>query len=414
VFRGIQCFLIVALIYTGCAQQGSPLGGPKDEDPPVVVETEPANYSTRFTSDKISISFDEYVVLDNVNQELVVSPPMEEKPEIKLRKKTIIIELMDTLKANTTYTFNFGSSIKDLHEGNKLLNFEYVFSTGDVLDSLSVKGTLKYAADLSAPENPITIMLYSDLRDSVPLTDIPMYIGRSGDEGVFSVNNLRSDVYKVFAIKDGNYNFIFDLPSEEIGFLDSSLIVSAAYFRSILKESGALDSLEQVSDSLNAKPDIPGIATDTTGTFPDSLINKGPDLNAIRIDLMLFTEENETQYITNYTREDPRKIEIIFSRPLSDSFNYRSIDTTLVNETWLLKHSSPNRDSLTLWIRDSLYYQKDTLIIALNYTVKDTSNQYVMTRDTIIFSYRKKVSKQSKQETPEEEKITITTIRKGG
>ena len=180
---------------------------------------------------KIYITFDEFIVLDNVNQQLIVSPPMEEKPEVKLRKKTIIVQFEEVLKDSTTYTFNFGNSIKDLHEGNKLLNYEYVFSTGDVLDSLSVKGTLKYASDLSDPEESITIMLYNDLRDSVPLTDIPLYVGRSDDSGVFSVNNLRPDVYKVFALKDGNNNLLFDLPTEEIGFLDSSLMVNAEFAR---------------------------------------------------------------------------------------------------------------------------------------------------------------------------------------
>ena len=117
-----------------------------------MLESDPPNYSIRFEAKKIQITFDEYIVLDNVNQELIVSPPMVELPEVKLRKKTLIIEFEEELKENTTYTFNFGNAIKDLHEGNKLQNFEYVFSTGDILDSLSVKGTLRYAETLKKPE----------------------------------------------------------------------------------------------------------------------------------------------------------------------------------------------------------------------------------------------------------------------
>jgi len=203
-----------------CAQQGSPSGGPRDEDPPRVLECTPPNYSTQFESRKIQITFDEYIVLDNVNQQLVVSPPMEEQPTVKLKRKSLIIEFEEALRINTTYTFNFGDAIKDLHEGNKLQNYEYVFSTGEILDSMSVRGNLKYAENLEVPDEPFSIMLYSDLRDSVPLLDIPLYVGRSDDSGVFSVNNLRPDVYKVFALKDGNNNFLFDLPSEEIAFLD--------------------------------------------------------------------------------------------------------------------------------------------------------------------------------------------------
>ena len=225
------------LVFWSCAQIGSPTGGPRDETPPAVVECDPPNYSTRFDARKIQITFDEYIVLNNVNQELIVSPPMDEKPEVKLRKKSIIIEFEEALRTNTTYTFNFGNAIRDLHEGNVLQNYEYVFSTGDILDSMSVKGSLKYAEDLDVPGEPISVMLYTDLRDSVPLTDIPLYVGRSDDSGIFSVNNLRPDVYKVFALKDGNNNLLFDLPTEEIAFLDTSLIVNADFVKQLLGDS---------------------------------------------------------------------------------------------------------------------------------------------------------------------------------
>ncbi len=239
-FRAPILVIFTAICWS-CAQQGSPSGGPKDEDPPLVLESDPPNYSTRFEAKKIQITFDEFIVLDNVNQQLVVSPPMEEKPEVRLKGKSLFIEFTEELKDSTTYTLNFGSAIKDLHEGNKLLNFEYVFSTGNVLDSLSIRGTLKYAWDHTVPKDPITIMLYEELRDSVPLTEIPLYVGRSDDSGVFSINNLKADTFKIFALKDGNYNLLFDLPSEEIAFLDSALIVNADFFRSIT-EAGAADS----------------------------------------------------------------------------------------------------------------------------------------------------------------------------
>ena len=158
-FRKYLCFLLFTGFCLGCAQVGSPSGGPRDEDPPQMLESDPPNYSIRFEAKKIQITFDEYIVLDNVNQELIVSPPMEEQPEVKLKKKTLIIEFEEELKENTTYTFNFGNAIKDLHEGNKLQNFEYVFSTGDILDSMSVKGTLKYAETLKKPNEAISIML---------------------------------------------------------------------------------------------------------------------------------------------------------------------------------------------------------------------------------------------------------------
>lgn len=400
-FRSAILFILTVL-YLGCAQQGSPSGGPRDEDPPVILESSPENYSTNFAAKKIQITFDEYIVLDNVNQELVVSPPMEEKPEIRLKGKSLLIEFEEALKDSTTYTLNFGSAIKDLHEGNKLLNFEYVFSTGDVLDSLSIRGTLKYAENLLVPEEAITIMLYDDLRDSVPLTEIPLYVGRSDDSGVFSVNNLKADTFKVFALKDGNYNLKYDLPTEEIAFLDSTLIMNTSYIRSIME----LDTLFVIPDSSQLT------AVDTSLVQPDSL-KLVPDYSAVYVELSLFVEDVENQYIMEDNREDPRKILFAFSRPLTDSFSYRFLREAEEPPIDYLEIFSPDRDSLTLWLRDSADYLKDTLIVEMDYTIKDSLQRYVSTTDTLLMTYRKRAPKKGSSE-PEEEKLNITTIRAKG
>jgi len=398
------CYLPVLLICWSCAQQGSPSGGPRDEDPPVVLECDPPNYSTLFESKKILITFDEYIVLDNVNQELIVSPPMEEQPEVKLKKKTMIIEFEEGLRINTTYTFNFGDAIKDLHEGNKLQNYEYVFSTGEVLDSMSVRGRLKYAENLEVPDEPISIMLYSDLRDSVPLLDIPLYIGRSNDSGVFSVNNLRPDVFKVFALKDGNNNFLFDLPTEEIAFLDTSLIVNADFARLLLGDS-------IISEAI---PDT--VFADSSAIVSDSISGTRPDFNSIYIDLMLFTEASEVQYLTNNIREDRRKLQLVFALPLTDTFSYRPLMEANEREAYFLEHYSAARDSLTLWVRDSVDYKRDSISLELKYTVKDTTEQYVVRTDTVLFSYRETQSRnrRSQEAQKEEEKLELNTIRNNG
>lgn len=401
-FRTTVLVILFAVSWS-CAQQGSPTGGPRDEDPPFVLESTPPNYSTGFEARKIQITFDEYIVLDNVNQELVVSPPLEKKPKVRLKGKTLLIEFEEDLKDSTTYTLNFGSAIKDLHEGNKLLNFEYVFSTGDVLDSLSLRGTLKYAENLTVPKDPITILLYEDLRDSVPLLDIPLYVGRSNDSGVFSVNNLKADTFKVFALKDGNYNLLFDLPTEEIAFLDSNLILNAELIRSIVKwevrDTSQVDTI-QVDTS----------RVDTTGMETDSLVQL-PDYNAIYIDLLLFIEELETQYITEEQREDRRMIRFVFARPLTDSFSYRFLTGDGGRRINLLEDFSQARDSLTLWLRDSLDYRNDSLLVELNYTVKDSSLQYVTQSDTLLMTYREKTSRRKNDQVPEKEKLIISTLR---
>lgn len=433
-FRNIL-FVACAVWCWSCAQQGSPSGGPRDETPPRVLECDPPNYSTRFNESKIQITFDEYVVLENVNQELIVSPPMEEKPEVKLRKKTIVIQFDEALKENTTYTFHFGRAIKDLHEGNELLNYEYVFSTGDILDSMSVRGILRVAEDLSFPKDPVAIMLYTRLGDSVPLTEPPLYVGRTGDSGVFSVNNLRPDEYKLFALKDGNNNLLFDLPTEEIAFLDSSLTLNADFTRKLLEASGKLNA--PVEDSLNREQDMPprevkvppleGKApprrakvppreADTLSRGSDTLPEPGPELNALYVDLYLFTEETDIQYIVDNTREDRRKIELVFARPLTDSFSYHFITPGPDRPGALVEYFSPERDSLILWLADSTDYKKDTLIMTLDYMAKDTSDRDVLKTDTLSFIYRERREssrRPAKAENPTE-KLQLTTLRNNG
>lgn len=433
-FRNI--FLLACIIWCwSCAQQGSPSGGPRDETPPRVLECDPPNYSTRFTEKKIQITFDEFVVLDNVNQELIVSPPLEEQPEVKLRKKTVVIQFEEELKENTTYTFHFGRAIKDLHEGNELINYEYVFSTGDVLDSMSVRGILRVAEDLSFPEDPVAIMLYSQMGDSVPLTEIPLYVGRSGDSGVFSVNNLRPDEYKIFALKDGNNNLLFDLPSEEIAFLDSSLTVNAKFTRMLLEASGILDAPggdslipeagplapeagghSQTSDTISETSDTISLMADTLTQTSDTLRDQGPELNAIYLDLYLFTEENEIQYIVDNTREDRRKIELIFAKPLTDTFNYRFLTPGLDRPDALVEYLSPDRDSLILWVTDSIHFRKDTLVMEVDYMAKDTSDLDVLKTDTLLFTYRERreTSRRPDKTATPGEQLKITSVRNNG
>jgi hypothetical protein len=375
------------------------------------------------------ITFDEFIVLENVNQELIVSPPMEEKPEVKLRKKTLVIQFEETLKDSTTYTFNFGNAIQDLHEGNTLVNFEYVFATGDILDSMSVRGIIRYAEDLTFPEEPISIMLYRNLADTVPLTQLPLYVGRTADSGVFSINNLSPDRYKVFALKDGNNNFLFDLPSEEIAFLDTSLTVDAEFSRSLLITAGLIDTSGISNAGVGADSTRVDAVTevhserveplDSLSVEPDTIVDAGPDLNAIYIDLFLFVEESDIQYIVDYTRDDRRRIELIFAKPLTDTFQYRFLSPGPEKQMDLIEYYSSQRDSLTLWLADSVDYRRDTLVLEANYMAKDTAGLDILKTDTLDFIFReqKETRRRGDRESREEqpvEKLNISTLRNNG
>ena len=215
--------LLTAFLAQRCANAVAPTGGPKDNTPPVVVEAVPENNSVNFIGKKIEITFDEYITLENANQNVLISPPLSEKPDIKLHNKTVVVKFKESLAPNTTYTINFGSAIKDLHEGNLFKDFVYSFATGDHIDTLSVKGNVLSAADKKPVENAYVGLYAADLDNvyDLPMSAKPNYITKTDKEGRFSLNGLADKNYLIFALKDVNSNLYFDQPNEEVAFLDS-------------------------------------------------------------------------------------------------------------------------------------------------------------------------------------------------
>ncbi len=213
------------LSFIRCANIVSPTGGPKDIVPPVVLLATPENQSSNFNEKEIHITFDEYVTLNNPNNNILISPPLEKNPDYKLNGKSLIIKFKETLKNETTYSINFGESIKDLHEGNIFKDYSYVFSTGENIDSLTLEGKLLQAID-HKPSADYFVMLYCDENDTISLDSLPYlvkpyYITKSDKEGNFKFSGLKDSDYLIFALKDENSNLRFDLPNESIAFLDS-------------------------------------------------------------------------------------------------------------------------------------------------------------------------------------------------
>lgn len=223
-------FLGLALLaFWQCARRGSPTGGPKDISPPVLLRTEPENLTTNFSSNKIRLYFDEYIKLQDVQNQLIVSPPLKNVPDIKPLggpSKFIEITLKDTLKENTTYTINFGQSIVDNNEGNPNNFLTYVFSTGDILDSLSLSGVVKDGFNRN-PDEFVSVMLYeidSIYNDSTVFKYPPNYLANTGDSlPFFELKNLKEGKYKIFAVKDEGKNNVFDQRADKIAFLEDTI-----------------------------------------------------------------------------------------------------------------------------------------------------------------------------------------------
>ncbi|MGY8952026.1 MAG: Ig-like domain-containing protein [Flavobacteriales bacterium] len=218
--------LIASIILLGqsCAIIQSPTGGPRDTSPPKIKKSDPISGTTSFEGNSIALDFDEFVVLNNLNQELIVSPPLKHKPDFKIKGKSLFISFRDTLEENTTYTFNLGTGIKDYHEGVVLDSNIIVFSTGNSIDSGKVIGSVQDAFTLK-PINNTLVMLYSDFADSIPAKEKPFYYSKSKKSGEFLIDYLKHGQYQLFVLEDKNNNFKYDLPNERIGFSDSKINV---------------------------------------------------------------------------------------------------------------------------------------------------------------------------------------------
>lgn len=208
-----------------CARIGTPTGGPKDEKPPISISATPDFRSIHFKENKIKINFDEYIKFKDLNKQLVISPPMKYNPEITpvgTAGKFISIKILDTLKENTTYTFNFGNAIIDNSEGNPLKQFKYLFSTGDYIDSLKVSGTIKDAFE-EKPDPSISVMLYAvneTFTDSIIFKKKPDYIANTLDSLGFNITNIKEGKYALIALQDKSNNMIFNPKEDKIGFLN--------------------------------------------------------------------------------------------------------------------------------------------------------------------------------------------------
>lgn len=223
--------LAAALLLSACANVVAPTGGAKDVTPPKVTEAVPANQGTGFNGRKIELTFDEYVTLNNANQNVIISPLLKEKPDIKLSGKTVVVKFKEDLQPNTTYTIDFGAAIKDLHEGNQLKDYVYSFSTGDHIDTLTLAGKVLNADD-QKPASDLFVTLYDannnpDSLFLLPCQQAPDFITKTDKDGNFTFHGLPDASFLVFALNDMNANYYYDLPNETVAFLDT--VVSTKY-----------------------------------------------------------------------------------------------------------------------------------------------------------------------------------------
>ncbi|QSB27626.1 Ig-like domain-containing protein [Flavobacterium sp. CLA17] len=249
---------LLLLLMMSCAKRGSITGGLKDTLAPVLISSSPKNLSTDFKGDEITLTFDEYIKLKNINKQLIISPPMKHEPLITPTNvsRFITIKLRDTLQPNTTYSLNFGQGITDNNEGNAYNQFKYVFSTGSYIDSLSLNGKIKDAYEKNV-DNFVSVMLYEvndKFKDSVIYKENPRYITNTLDSmRTFKFENLKAGKYLLLALKDKGSNNKFNPKDDKIGFLKSYITVpnDSVFEVELFKETLPLKTFKPIQASGN-------------------------------------------------------------------------------------------------------------------------------------------------------------------
>jgi len=231
-------FILLGIIIfiAGCASTGSPTGGPRDVTPPILdTLLSSPNKQLNFRPKELTFYFNEFVEVKDPIKQVLVSPPLLYIPQVKHRGKkvTFAFDEKEVLRENVTYTINFGEAIVDFHEGNKIDNFTYVFATGNTLDSLNLKGKILNALT-NEPETDMVVFLYDDARDSIVRKEKPFYFAKPDKTGMYEFTNIKSDTFRLFAIKDENLNFLYDLETEKIAFYDSLIVLREDFDKELI------------------------------------------------------------------------------------------------------------------------------------------------------------------------------------
>ena len=363
------------LLAVGCARMGSPDGGWYDDDPPVVLGSTPADKATGVNTKKINIYFDEYIKLADATQNVIVSPPQLEMPEIQAKGKKIVVELKDTLKPDMTYTIDFSDAISDNNEDNPLGNYTFTFSTGQQTDTLEVSGTVLSAENLD-PVPGILVGLYEDLADSAFRTKPLLRVARTDANGHFVIKGVAEGEYRIYALQDADGNYKFTQKSEMIAF-------SHETYKPYVKPDMRQDTIWR--DTLH----IDSIAqVHYMHYYPDDVV------------LTAFQEKQTDRYLLKTERKDADRINIFFSYgheqlPIIRGLNFNSDDAFIVE-------TNAKKDSITYWLRDTLLVNQDTLRMDLIYQMTDSLGRLVEHTDSAIeilakTPYEKRVKAQQKE-----------------
>ncbi len=380
--------MVVALCIYACANRGYPEGGPKDETPPQVVEEVPLSYTTNFKAKRVNIYFDEFVQLNDINNKFIFSPPVKKDPKVSLKGKYVQVAIPDSLRENTTYSLDFADAIVDNNESNPLGFYRYVFSTGERIDTLELGGTVVNAESYE-PVMGVLVALYEKQGDSIPLKELPDYIARTDSSGNFRLTNLREGHYRVMAIEDANRDKMYTPESEMFAWMDTTVFP-------VVEPATRVDTFHVIEKIVEADTILRDsiVRTDYLAYGPSNLY------------LRLFLEKLTQLYLVEDDRKEREQLNFIFSIPGENGLEVTLWDTLATEplpQDWYFKEHSAGNDTLTLWIKDSTVYKKDTLNVILSYMRSDSTGQWERYSDTARYTFRAKEKKEGKSKKKDED-----------
>lgn len=349
--------ITVVIVVCACANRGQgPTGGKKDEIPPRVVKETPLSGSVNVSKKNIEVIFDENISLEKMAENVIISPPQRRQPAINAYGRVLSVVFNEDFAENTTYSIDFGSAIVDLNEKNPLENYVFSFATGPDIDTLKVSGIVIDAENLN-PLQGIIVGIYNEMNDSVFSQKPFLRIGRSNAEGNFSINNMKSDDYKIFALGDVSNDF-YHQPGEGLALYDS--IVTPVFKRELMRDTLWKDSL--TVDTV--------IERMYTRFLPDNII------------LHYFRENKTRQYFMKSERRQENMFTLFFGTKADSLPTLKPIGFEWDDNNYILQRNN-TLDTLSYWITDSLVWKSDTLQFEMSYQKTDSIYQLIPATDTI-------------------------------
>ncbi len=374
-------FLIgfVFTLFSQCANVVMPTGGAKDITPPTVLEYKPANNTKEFSQRKINIRFDEFFLLKDASNKYTVNPMLKYPLEFKTKNKTLQIIIKDTLEINQTYNINLDDCIQDNNENNPIPFLSYVFSTGNVIDSLTIRGNI-IDAYTQLPEKQITVLLYKKNIDSLPYFALPNYYAKTDNEGNFVINNIRKGDYKVVALRDANKNYKYDRAGEKIAFVDT--LVPARYEIKLIEK----DTLSK-QDSINKSKKI--VKKDTL----TKEIKKKSDFPTVS--LYTFTENKEKQKLLRNDLKDFNFIQLVYIQNI-ENISIIPIFPEKDSISFSIERFKDRKDSILCWINSPIKDSLKIIVIADN-EIRDTLKYRLFDEENKTIEKKKKKDKEEKK-----------------